>query len=107
VSIWIALALWAAEVVVIAALATTRRGARAGVWLGIALLPLPAFVQRDWWPPLAVLEVLLLFAMFRAADLASDGRWRRSGGGSATWSRCRIRAASCAACRGASTGGRC
>jgi hypothetical protein len=71
-SIWIALALWAAEVVVIAALATTRRGARLGVWLAIALLPLPVFVQESWWPPVFVLEVALLFAMFRAADLASD-----------------------------------
>jgi hypothetical protein len=72
VSIWLALAVWAAEIVVIAALAASRRGARAGVWLAIALLPLPAFVVERWWPLVALLILALLFAVFRAADLATD-----------------------------------
>jgi hypothetical protein len=72
VQIGVAFAVWAIEVVAIAALAASPRGARAGVWLAIALLPLPAFVRQAWWPPLFVLEVALLFAMFRAADLAGD-----------------------------------
>jgi hypothetical protein len=72
VTIWLALAVWAAEIVVIAALAASRRGARAGVWLAIALLPLPAFVVEPWWPLVALLILALLFAVFRAADLATD-----------------------------------
>jgi hypothetical protein len=75
VSIGYAVALWLAEIVVIAALAGTARGARAGVWLAIALLPLPAFVVERWWPPVALLELALLFAVFRAGDLASDAAW--------------------------------
>jgi hypothetical protein len=67
-----AFAAWAAEVGVIAALAASRRGARAGVWLAIACLPLPAFVDEPYWPPVALLELALLFALFRAADLAVD-----------------------------------
>lgn len=71
-SIWMALGVWVAEIVVIAALAASRRGARAGVWLAIALLPLPAFVVEPWWPLVALLVLALLFAVFRAADLAID-----------------------------------
>jgi hypothetical protein len=67
-----AFAAWIVEVVVIARLAASRRGARAGVWLAIALLPLPAFVAESFWPWMALLELALLFAMFRAADLAAD-----------------------------------
>jgi hypothetical protein len=72
VTIGWALAAWATGILVIAALAATRRGARAGVWLAIALLPLPAFVAETFWPWMALLELALLFAVFRAADLAAD-----------------------------------
>jgi hypothetical protein len=72
VSIGWAFAVWAAAVVAIAALAASPRGARAGVWIAIALLPLPAFVVEPWWPLVALLELALLFAVFRAADLASE-----------------------------------
>lgn len=64
--------LWAAEVVAIALLAASPRGARAGIWLAIAMLPLPAFVVEPFWPWLALLELALLFALLRAADLAVD-----------------------------------
>lgn len=67
-----AFALWAIEVVAIAALGASRRGARAGVWLAIALLPLPAFVAEPWWPLVFLLELGLLFALFRGADIAAD-----------------------------------
>jgi hypothetical protein len=75
VSIWLAAALWTAEVIAIALLSARRRGARTGIWLAIALLPLPAFVTEPWWPPVALLELALLFAVFRAADLAADRSW--------------------------------
>ena len=71
-SIGLAFALWFAEVLAIATLAATPRGARAGVWLAIALLPLPAFVVHAWPPPMFVLCVAMLFAVFRGADLAVD-----------------------------------
>ncbi|MGH8029961.1 MAG: MBOAT family protein [Arenimonas sp.] len=71
-SIGWAFGLWAVELLVIAALAASRRGARTGIWIAIAFLPLPAFVAEPWWPAVALLELGLLFAMFRAADLASD-----------------------------------
>jgi hypothetical protein len=71
-SIWLALGVWVVEIVVIAALAASRRGAVVGVWLAIALLPLPAFVVESWWPLMALLILALVFAVFRAADLATD-----------------------------------
>ncbi len=71
-SIGWAFAVWATAIVVIAALAASPRGARTGVWIAIALLPLPAFVVEPWWPLVALLAIAMLFAVFRAADLASD-----------------------------------
>jgi hypothetical protein len=68
----VAIALWALEVVAIAALSRSRRGARLGAFLAAALLPLPALVVESPWWQLALLELVLLFAFFRAADLASD-----------------------------------
>jgi hypothetical protein len=65
-------ALWAIEVAVVAGLASSRRGARAGIWVAIAMLPLPAFVVEPFWPWVALLELALLFALLRAADLAVD-----------------------------------
>jgi hypothetical protein len=73
VPIGAALAVWFAEVVVISALATTRAGARAGVWLAIALLPLPAFLAPGTpWPAVFLVAMLCLFAVFRGGDLARD-----------------------------------
>jgi hypothetical protein len=60
------------EVAVVAGLASSRRGARAGIWVAIAMLPLPAFVVEPFWPWVALLELALLFALLRAADLAVD-----------------------------------
>jgi hypothetical protein len=69
---WIAFAAWIVEVLLCAALAATPRGARAGAWVAIALLPLPALVAMPSWPVLCFLDLVLLFAYFRAADLAAD-----------------------------------
>jgi hypothetical protein len=68
----LAFTLWLVEVLLAAALAGTPRGARAAVFVTIALLPLPALVANPPWPALCGLELVLLFAFFRAADLAGD-----------------------------------
>jgi hypothetical protein len=73
VPIGAAFAAWGAAIVAIAWLASTRAGARAGVWLAIALLPLPAFVAGGaHWTAVFVVAVLCLFAVFRGGDLARD-----------------------------------
>jgi hypothetical protein len=73
VPIGAAFAVWFAEIVAIAALAKSRSGARAGIWLAIALLPLPALVAPGTRvEAVFVLGVLCLFAVFRASDLARD-----------------------------------
>src|SRR5688572_3551348 len=73
-TLWIAFAIWMLEIVLIAALAGSRRGAQAGVVLAIALLPIAGMVETRAVLPLCVLLVALLFAVFRAWDFARGPR---------------------------------
>jgi len=80
-SVWTALAILCVELVVIAALSASRRGARAGLALATLLLLLPFFVIPVPFLPLNVLTVGVLWCAVRGADFALDqpleGFWVR------------------------------
>ncbi|HEV2608615.1 MAG TPA: MBOAT family protein [Xanthomonadaceae bacterium] len=72
-SVWTGLAIWFIELVVVAALSASRRGARAGLALTALLLLLPAFVIGPPFILLTVLTVGVGWCAIRTADFAIDG----------------------------------